>query len=68
LTTLYLADAKHTDSWHAKKGDLQRASPLAIPIVPSSAFIAAIGSKRSPSDVFSPGEIIHFGSVEFITN
>jgi hypothetical protein len=25
LTTLYLAGAKNTDSWHARKGDLQRA-------------------------------------------
>jgi hypothetical protein len=36
LTTLYLAGAKNTDNWHARKGDLQHAFPLDILMVPSS--------------------------------
>jgi hypothetical protein len=36
LTTLYFAGAENTDSWHAKKGDLQCAFPLDILMVPSS--------------------------------
>jgi hypothetical protein len=36
LTTLYLANAKNTDSWHTRRGDLQRAFPLDVPMVPSS--------------------------------
>jgi hypothetical protein len=33
LTILYLAGAKNTNCWHAKKGDLQRAFPLDVPMV-----------------------------------
>jgi hypothetical protein len=36
LTTLYVADAKNTNSWHARKGDLQRAFPLDISMVHST--------------------------------
>jgi hypothetical protein len=35
LTTLYLAIAKNTDSWLARKGDLQRAFPLDVLMVHS---------------------------------
>jgi hypothetical protein len=38
LTTLYFADAKNTNSWHARKGPLQRAFPLDVLIVHSSAL------------------------------
>jgi hypothetical protein len=31
-----LAGAKNTDSWHARKGDLQRTFLLEVPMVPSS--------------------------------
>jgi hypothetical protein len=37
-------------------------------MVPSSMFITTIGGGRSPSDIFTLGETIHFESVEFITN
>jgi hypothetical protein len=40
----------------------------AVPMVPSSAFVAAIGGERSPSDVFSLGETICLRSVEFVAN
>jgi hypothetical protein len=36
LTTLFLAGAKNTDSWCARKRDLQRAFPLDVSMVPSS--------------------------------
>jgi hypothetical protein len=37
-------------------------------MVPSSAFVAPTGGERLPHDVSSLGGIIHFGSVEFITD
>jgi hypothetical protein len=36
LDYMYLKGAKNTDSWRARKGDLQRAFPLDVPMVPSS--------------------------------
>jgi hypothetical protein len=41
LTTLYLAGAKNTDSWCARKGGLQHAFPLDVTMVPSSALVVA---------------------------
>jgi hypothetical protein len=46
LTTLYHADAKNTDSWHTRKGDLQHAFPLGIPMVPSSVLAIAVDGAR----------------------
>jgi hypothetical protein len=39
-----------------------------IPMVPSSTLITTISGECSQSNVFSLGETIRFGSVEFITN
>jgi hypothetical protein len=36
-----LGGVENTDSWHAKKGDLQRAFPLEILMVLSSVIIVA---------------------------
>jgi hypothetical protein len=67
LTTLYLASAKNSNSWRARKGDLQRSFPQGIPMVPPKvSFIANI---NNPTHVaLSSGSTIHFGSLEFIAN
>jgi hypothetical protein len=68
LTTLYLTSAKNTDSWHARKGNLQHAFLANILMVPSSVFVATTGGECLPHDVSSLSRTIHFGSLEFITN
>jgi hypothetical protein len=42
-----LASATHTNSWHARHGDLQRALPLDVPMVPTSVIIIALGTSSS---------------------
>jgi DMSO/TMAO reductase YedYZ molybdopterin-dependent catalytic subunit len=37
---------KNTDSWHARKEDLQRAFPLDVLMVPLSAITVAIDGER----------------------
>jgi hypothetical protein len=66
LITLYLASAKHTDSWHARKGDLQRAFPQDIPMVPSSMITITTDGECLTCGGFSLDETIHLGSFEFI--
>jgi hypothetical protein len=68
LTTLYFVDAKNTDSWRSRKGDLQRAFSPNISMVPSSLFIATTDIKRPPHDVSSLDGTICFGSLEFIAD
>jgi hypothetical protein len=68
LTTLYLVGAKNTDSWHARKGDLQRAFPLDVLMVPTSALTIVANGERLSCDVFSLSKTIRFGSLEFITD
>jgi hypothetical protein len=63
-----LAVAKSTDSWHAGKGDLQRAFLLDVLMVPSSALAIAADGERLSCGGFSLGETIRFESLEFITN
>jgi hypothetical protein len=63
-----LAVAKSTDSWHAEKGDLQRAFLLDVLMVPSSAFAVAADGERLSCGGFSLGETIRFESLEFITD
>jgi hypothetical protein len=46
LTTLYLAGLKNIDSWRARKGDLQRAFPLDVSMVPSSTLIITVDGKH----------------------
>jgi hypothetical protein len=55
LTTLYLIGAKNTNSWHARKGDLQRAFPLDVLMVPSSAIVVAADGERLMCGGFSLG-------------
>jgi hypothetical protein len=68
LTTLYPFGAKNTDSWHARKGDLQRAFPLDVLMVPSSMLTITTGGEHLSCGSFSLSETIHFGSLEFITD
>jgi hypothetical protein len=67
LTTLYLTGAKSIDSWHARKGDLQRVFPLNVPMVPSPK-LAFITNDNNPTSVgLAPCSAIYFRSLEFIT-
>jgi hypothetical protein len=68
LTTLYLAGAKNTDSWHARKGDLQRSSLLDVPMVSSSSIAITADSERLACGEFSLGERVNLGNLEFITD
>jgi hypothetical protein len=68
LNHLVLSSAKNTNSWHAMKEDLQRAFPLDILMVPSSALsIAADGERLSRGD-FSLDETLCFGCLDFIAD
>jgi hypothetical protein len=64
LTNLYLAVAKNTNSWRARKGDLQRAFPLDIPMVISSKLSFVANGNNLTSVGLTPGETICFGSLE----
>jgi hypothetical protein len=52
LTIINLASAKNTNSWHARKGDLQCAFPLDVLMVPSSSLTIAAGGERLSCDGF----------------
>jgi hypothetical protein len=60
-----LAGVENTDSWHARKGELQRAFPLDVLMIPSPklSFVANINNPTGAS--LAPGSTIHFGSLEF---
>jgi hypothetical protein len=62
------ADARNTDSWHTRKGDLQRAFLLGVPMVPSSVLTIATDGERLPCGSFSINETIHFRIIEFIAD
>jgi hypothetical protein len=66
FTTLYLADAKNIDSWHARKGNLQCAFPMDVPMVPSFVLTVATDGERLMCSGFSIGETIRLRSFEFI--
>jgi hypothetical protein len=64
----HLASAKNTESSYARKGDLHRAFPLDILMVPSSVIIAATDSECLMCGGFSLSETIHLGNFKFITD
>jgi hypothetical protein len=67
LTTLYFTGAKTTDSWHARKGDLQHAFPLDVPMV-YSLKLSRIANCNNPISVsLARSETICFDSLEFTT-
>jgi hypothetical protein len=68
LTTLYLASAKNMDSWHARNGDLQRAFPLDVLMVPSSTIVVAADSECLRCGGFCLSETVCLGNIEFITD
>jgi hypothetical protein len=68
LTTLYLASAKNTDSWRARKGDLYRATPLDISMVPSSSITITADGERLACGGFSLSEPVGLGNFEFIAD
>jgi hypothetical protein len=57
---------KNTDSWCARKGDLQRATPLDILMVPSSSITITANCEHLACSGFSISEPIHLGNFEFI--
>jgi hypothetical protein len=59
---------KNTDSWHARKGDLQHAFPLDVPMVPSPK-LSFITNNNNPTGVgLAPSSAIHFSSLENIVD
>jgi hypothetical protein len=68
LTTLYFADAEITDGWRVRKGNLQRAFPLDVPMVHSSTLVVSADSERLTCGGFSLSEIVPHGSLEFIAD
>jgi hypothetical protein len=68
LTTLYLSSAKNTNSWHIRKGDLQRAFPLDVLMVLSSSIVIAADGERLACSGFSLSETVHLGNFKFITD
>jgi hypothetical protein len=63
-----LVNAQNTNSWCTKKGDLQCAFPLDVPMVPSSTIIIATDVEHLTCGGFPLGKTIRLGSFEFIAN
>jgi hypothetical protein len=61
-----LASAKNTNSWHARKRDLQPTFCLDVLMVPSS--VISITGERLTCDGFSLGETVRLGNFEFIVD
>jgi hypothetical protein len=68
LTTPFLAGAKNIDSWCARKGELQCAFPLDVPMVPTSVITVAADGERLSCGGFSLGESVCFWNFEFIAD
>jgi hypothetical protein len=58
---------KNTDRWHARKEDLQHATPLDILMVPSSSIAITTDGEHLACGGFSLGEPVRLGNFEFIT-
>jgi hypothetical protein len=61
-----LASAKNTNSWHARKRDLQPTFCLDVLMVPSS--VISITGERLTCDGFSLGETVRLGNFEFVVD
>jgi hypothetical protein len=68
LTTTYLTSAKSTDSWCAKEGDLQHASPLDVLMVPSFAIVITANDECLTCGGFTLGETVRVRNFDFITD
>jgi hypothetical protein len=60
-----LAGVENTYSWCAKKGALQLAFPLDVPMVPSPKLSFIANGNNPTNSGLTPGSTIQFGSVEF---
>jgi hypothetical protein len=63
-----ITSAKTTDNWCARKGDLQRAFPLDVPMVPSYAIVVIADGERLTCGGFSLGKTVHLGNFKFIAD
>jgi hypothetical protein len=63
LTTMYFTATENTDSWHARKGDLQHAFPLDVSMVYSSMLAVSTDGECLMCSDFSLGETVHFGAL-----
>jgi hypothetical protein len=63
-----LVGAKNTNSWCARKGDLQRDFPLDVPMVLSSVITVATDGERQMCGGLSLGETVHLGNFKFIAD
>jgi hypothetical protein len=63
-----LAGAENTNSWCSRKGDLQRAFPLDVPMVPSYMITIAADGEHLTYDGFSLSKTIQLGNFEFIAD
>jgi hypothetical protein len=61
-----LVGAKNTDSWHARKGDLQRAFPLEVSMVPSSVITVTADGECLMCGGFSLSETVCLRNFDFI--
>jgi hypothetical protein len=61
LTTVYLASAKTTDGWCARKGDLQHAFSLDTPMV-TSPKLSFVANDNNPTGVSLALGMVHSGS------
>jgi hypothetical protein len=59
---------RNTNSWHARKGDLQCATPLDVPMVPSSSIANTADDECLACGGLCLSEPIRLGNFEFITN
>jgi hypothetical protein len=62
------ANLENTDSWCSRKGDLQRAFHLDVLMVTTFAHVISTTGERLICGGFSFGEMVPFGSLEFIAN
>jgi hypothetical protein len=63
-----LVGAENIKSLRTRKGDLQRAFPVDVSMVPSSRLTVTADGERLTCGGFSLGETVHFMSLEFITD
>jgi hypothetical protein len=68
IGTRDLVSAKNTKSWYAWKGDLQRAFPLDVPMVPLSAIDVTADGEHLTCGGLSLGKIVRLRNFEFIVD
>jgi hypothetical protein len=63
-----LSVQKNTESWRARKGDLQHAFPLDVPMIPSYVITVAVNGDCLACGGFSLSETVRLGNFELITD